>query len=275
MNKLYLILFILITPLFSLSQYYVKDYTYNASDNESKIDARQIALKETKRLLIEELGVYVNTTTTYNNINNNINIETQTKIISECVTQTKILEEKWDGYFYYIKVKMYVDRKNLINRLNKISKKYEQDYSKQNKEIKYNNPKITYINTTKEDFYMSISGSYNIDNIFIDISMGIITNDRFLIGLYGESDVNFQYRSVGLIVEPLFFNERKVNLSIPLKLGRGYLDERFVVIEPGVDVGLTFNRFKMTSGISYKLFTTEDIPSGFCINLSFKFLKYN
>lgn len=273
MNRLYLILLIFITPLFSLSQYHVKDYTYNASENESKLDARRISLKEIKRLLIEELGVYVNTSTTYNNINNNISIETQTKVISECVTQTKILEEKWDGDYYYIKVKMYVDKKDLINRLNKISKKYEHDKPKYIYVQQNSTPKYT--NTKKEDFYMSIFGSYTIDNVIFGLSMGIITNNKFSIGLYGETDIESEYRSFGLVFEPLFFNERKVNLSIPLKLGNGYLDERFIVIEPGVDISLTFNRLKMISGISYKFITIENIQNGFCVNLSFKLLKYN
>jgi len=105
--------------------------------------------------------------------------------------------------------------------------------------------------------------------------MGIITDNYFSIGLYGESDINFEYKSFGLIFEPLFFNKRKINLSIPLKLGRGYLDERFVVIEPGIDIGLTINKFKMTVGVSYKLITSEDIQNSFCVNLSFKILKYN
>jgi len=274
MNKLYLILLFFIIPLCSLSQHYVKDYTYNASENESKLDAREISLKETKKLLIEELGVYVNTTTTYNNINNNISIETQTKIISECITQTKILEEKWDGDYYYIKVKMYVDKKNLMKRLNKISKKYE-SYKPTtiNKPIELKEKKK--IDWKNEDYYMSIFGSYSINDIFIGLSMGIITDNYFSIGLYGESDINFEYKSFGLIFEPLFFNKRKINLSIPLKLGRGYLDERFVVIEPGIDIGLTINKFKMTVGVSYKLITSEDIQNSFCVNLSFKILKYN
>ena len=287
MKNLHLIFAFVLISLGGMSQTYVKDYTYNASENESKLDARKIALKETKKLLIEELGVYVNTTTTYNNINSNISVETQTKIISECVTQTEIIEEKWDGDYYYIKVKMYVDKKDLIKRLNKISKKYE---NYEAKTIKKSEPKyesnfsgIDKIDWTNEYYFISVYNSYDINNNYkVGFSAGIISDNILSVGLFWETNAQQYYNTFGLSFEPLFFNKRRVNLSIPVKLAGGKVrdgGEKFLVIEPGVDVGVTFNiteiqAIKISTGISYKLMTTEEVQNSFCVNLSIKLIRF-
>ena len=38
---------------------FVKEYNYNASDLDSKVSSRAIALEQVKRLLLEELGTYL------------------------------------------------------------------------------------------------------------------------------------------------------------------------------------------------------------------------
>ncbi|MEK7789079.1 MAG: hypothetical protein AAB283_04110, partial [Planctomycetota bacterium] len=38
---------------------FVKEYNYNASDLDSKVSSRAIALEQVKRLLLEEVGVYL------------------------------------------------------------------------------------------------------------------------------------------------------------------------------------------------------------------------
>lgn len=38
---------------------FVKEYTYQASEIDSKVTSRAIALEQIKRLLLEELGVYL------------------------------------------------------------------------------------------------------------------------------------------------------------------------------------------------------------------------
>jgi hypothetical protein len=39
---------------------FIKEYTYHAGDEDSRNSSRTIALREVKRLLLEELGTYVN-----------------------------------------------------------------------------------------------------------------------------------------------------------------------------------------------------------------------
>jgi len=309
MPKSHLILLLFLLPTIGISQYYVKEYTYNASENESKLDARRIALKEVKRLLIEELGVYiVSETTLYkNNEDVKISIETQTKVISECVTQTKILEENWDGDYYYIKVKLYVDQKDLERRLKKIYREEENrkstNISSSKKEDKVIPHKSNKIDFKKESYAGAIYGSFLPYNDLVSIfglSLEFITDNKIGIGFYGEinfakpynsKDDYLRYQSLGIFIDLLFFNTSTVNLSFPIKISKCYVkrfDDGYKIdgssgflIEPAIDVGFAItDSFKITTGVSYKIINNVELNdmvgvnlSGVTINLSLKFIS--
>ena len=46
---------------------FMKDYTYRAGDEDSRNSSRTIALKEVKKLLLEELGTYLESQTEVKN----------------------------------------------------------------------------------------------------------------------------------------------------------------------------------------------------------------
>jgi len=295
-------------PTIGISQYYVKEYTYNASENESKLDARQIALKEVKRLLIEELGVYIVSETTLhkNNKDGKISIETQIKVISECVTQTKILDESWDGEFYYIKAKLYVDKKDLERRLKKLYKQEEKQKSPSNSASKKDNKvsprRSNKIDFKKESYAGALYGSYLPNNNLVSIvglSLEFITDNKLGIGLFGEinfakpynsKDNYLRYQSLGIFLDLLFFNTSTVNLSFPIKISKCYVkrfddgykidDSGGFLIEPAIDVGFTISdSFKITTGVSYKIVNNVELDdmsninlSGVAINLSIRML---
>jgi len=276
-------------PVVVVCQSYVKEYTYNASDNESKIEARQIALKEVKRLLIEELGVYTHTTTTLQAKNgiSTIDIETQVKVISECITKTEILEEKWDGEFYYIKVKLTVNEKDLRNRLKQIERAEEQRRKLTNpsdpetEKIAHKNK----INFSEEVMYGSLFGCYHPNtNPSFGLSFGVIMGHKVSLGLFAETnldflfspDDNYTYRNKGLLFELLFFNESAVNLTFPIKLGSGYFSytkdknkvgsDSFFVAEPSLEIGISIGDYiKITTNFGYRItgnVVIQDVPSG-------------
>jgi hypothetical protein len=102
---------------------FIREYTYRASDNDSKISSREKALKEVKALLLEELGTYVESYVNYETT------ETDGKITKEFFTneikstsagmaEAKIIDEKWDGYNYYIKAELQADPEEVIRRIN-------------------------------------------------------------------------------------------------------------------------------------------------------------
>jgi len=99
-----------------------RDYTYHAGDADSKLSSRSIALEQTKRLLLEELGTYL--------VSNTIVRDAQlTK--DEIVTYTAgavvtvILDEKWDGVTYYLKAKLTADPDDVARSLTAIKNDQE------------------------------------------------------------------------------------------------------------------------------------------------------
>ena len=93
----------------------VKEYTYQASDIDSKTSSRAIALEQVKRLVLEEVGtlVYVKTEVL------NYQLESdQIKSLTAGIVGIKVLEETWDGQSYYIKAQATVDDGNVAENIN-------------------------------------------------------------------------------------------------------------------------------------------------------------
>lgn len=118
------------------AEIFVRDYTYDASELDNKQSARENALTQIKKLLIEEVGVLVISELT--NVESEINGRTHektisnTELISEGITKTEILEENWDGKQFYLKAKIEIDIEDIEKRLSKrdsISLGSNQDYS--------------------------------------------------------------------------------------------------------------------------------------------------
>jgi tetratricopeptide (TPR) repeat protein len=98
-------LFVLLIPNHASAELktFVKEYTYQVSDYDSKISSRAIALEQVKRLLLEEVGTYLISETDVKDFR-----LTKDKIttLTAGIVQTEILDEKWDGKTYYLKAKM-------------------------------------------------------------------------------------------------------------------------------------------------------------------------
>jgi hypothetical protein len=52
---------------FAETKTFIKEYTYHAGDEDSRNSSRTIALREVKRLLLEELGTYLESQTEVKN----------------------------------------------------------------------------------------------------------------------------------------------------------------------------------------------------------------
>jgi len=98
-------LFVLFIPNYASAELktFIKEYTYQASDFDSKISSRAIALEQVKRLLLEEVGTYLISETDVKDFQ-----LTKDKIttLTAGIVQAEILTEKWDGKTYYLKAKM-------------------------------------------------------------------------------------------------------------------------------------------------------------------------
>jgi tetratricopeptide (TPR) repeat protein len=85
---------------------FIKEYTYQASEADSKISSRVIALEQVKRLLLEELGTYLESHTEIVNFQLE---KDQITALTAGVVQTQIIKEKWDGERYWIQAKIEAD----------------------------------------------------------------------------------------------------------------------------------------------------------------------
>ncbi len=102
---------------------YVKEYTYQASEIDSKVTSRTIALEQVKRLLLEELGTYLISETAVKDME-----LTKDQIVSFTagIVMTVILEEKWDGKTYVLQAKISTETDELLRDLRRIQKNPEQ-----------------------------------------------------------------------------------------------------------------------------------------------------
>lgn len=102
---------------------FIREYNYKAGETDSKVSSRQKALREVKALLIEELGTYVESYVNYQvaEANNKITKDfftSEIKTLSSGITETKIIEESWNGYEYYVKAQITVDPEDVLRRIN-------------------------------------------------------------------------------------------------------------------------------------------------------------
>ncbi len=120
---LFLHCLVLSGPAFAERMTFEKEYTYQAGDDDSKISSRTIALREVKRLLLEELGAYLESRTEVKNFQLT---RDEVTTLTAGIVSTEILVEKWDGRTYYLKAKVAADPDDVaraIDRLRKDSEK--------------------------------------------------------------------------------------------------------------------------------------------------------
>ncbi len=104
---------------FAETKTFVKEYTYQASEDDSRNSSRVIALREVKRLLLEELGTYLESRTEVKNFQMTLD---QITTLTAGIVQTEILEEKWDGRVYWLKSKITADPDKVAQSINELRK---------------------------------------------------------------------------------------------------------------------------------------------------------
>ena len=111
---------------------FLREYSYQASENDSKVSARQKAMTEVKRLLVEELGVYIESYVNYtveekNSKISNDFLTNEIRQISAGIAETKIIEEQWNGELYYVKAEITADPTEVIRLVNKTIEQRKSD----------------------------------------------------------------------------------------------------------------------------------------------------
>jgi len=104
---------------------YVREYTYRAGEADSKLTAQKIALNQVRRLLLEEVGVYLESTLSVDRREDAGQLTDLTRqqitSITAGVTETKILQERWTGEEYYIKASIAVDPEEVREKVRQVA----------------------------------------------------------------------------------------------------------------------------------------------------------
>jgi hypothetical protein len=287
--KKYIIFILLFLPSIIFSQTFIKEYTYYASEKDSKIDARNNALSELKKLVIEEVGTLVSTDTKLNKTDE-IVIESKTRVISESITKTKILEETWDGYKYYIKAEIFVDEKDLSKRLERIKLEYYNNLNKNlnNNKPNYPNSTLNYPNSTSnyptiydnEDSDLDYIGlelktdyQPNLKFFSASISGSFIYKGFFELGAYGRKELgdmkNSKYFDSGILFGLLLL-KNDLMFRLPIKIGKAqiYIDgdknSELFVLNPSLEIGYKIKKdinMYLLLGVGYKYVTDYNTES--------------
>jgi len=98
---------------------FIKEYTFHAGDEDSKNSSRVISLREVKRLLLEELGTYLESKTEVRNFQLT---KDQITSLTAGIIKTELVEETWDGRIYWIKAKIIADSEWVIKSIDSLRK---------------------------------------------------------------------------------------------------------------------------------------------------------
>jgi tetratricopeptide (TPR) repeat protein len=120
-SVLFLILSFLLSAnsSFAETKTFIKEYTYHAGDEDSRNSSRIIALREVKRLLLEELGTYLESQTEVKNFQIT---KDQITTLTAGIVSTEVIEDTWDGKVYWLKAKIAADPQDMIISIDNLRK---------------------------------------------------------------------------------------------------------------------------------------------------------
>ena len=140
---------------------FVRDYTYNASENDSKVSARKAALEQLQRAAIEEVGIQVQSsfsnTKAIKGGKLKQEILSNMKTFSQALTKTRVIEEKWNGESFYMKAEIEVDPEGITTAINTIQTTGGKD--------------LCEINTDKVNILWKKSANTERNQALVDIAM--------------------------------------------------------------------------------------------------------
>ena len=101
---------------FAETKTFIKEYTYQAGDEDSKNSCRVIALREVKRLLLEELGTYLESVSEVKNFQLT---KDQITTLTAGIVQTELIDDKWntETMRYWLKAKIKADSGEVIKAI--------------------------------------------------------------------------------------------------------------------------------------------------------------
>ena len=96
---------------------FVKDYVYQASEVDSKVSSRAIALEQVKRLLLEQVGTFVQSETTVREFQLT---KDEVVTLTAGIVSVEVLSEDWDGKQYALTARVAVDPQQVADAVDQL-----------------------------------------------------------------------------------------------------------------------------------------------------------
>jgi tetratricopeptide (TPR) repeat protein len=109
--------FIIADVAFSNVVTFEETYTYQASEYDSKVSCRALAIAQVKRLLLERLGTYLESETEVKNFQLT---KDQIVILTAGIVGAEIIDEKWDGQTYFLKARITADPQEVAKSIDNL-----------------------------------------------------------------------------------------------------------------------------------------------------------
>ncbi len=104
---------------FAAERVFIREYTYQASEIDSKVTSRAQALEQAKRLVLEELGTYLMSST---EVKDFAITSDKITVFTAGVVQTEIFDEKWNGEKYFLKARIKADPVEVAKAIDRLRK---------------------------------------------------------------------------------------------------------------------------------------------------------
>ena len=113
------------------SKTYIRDYTYEASEADSKLSSRTIALDQVKVLLLQEIGTHIRQKISISKTSTGKSFSSDDiEAITAGLTRVNILQEKWNGETYYLKAEIDANTDRVLNALEEFKKDNSEESQK-------------------------------------------------------------------------------------------------------------------------------------------------
>lgn len=101
----------------------VKEYSYQAGEQDSKASSRIMAMAQIKRLVLEEAGTYIAGTA----VVKGLQLESdQVNAMTAGIVGLKVIDESWDGKVFYMKAEATIDPDDIAKKLENMAQNQNQ-----------------------------------------------------------------------------------------------------------------------------------------------------
>ena len=113
------------------SKTYIRDYTYAASEADSKLPSPTIALYQVKVLLLQEIATHIRQKIRISKSSTGDSFSSDNiEAITAGLTKVNILNEKWKGETYYLQAEIDADTDRVLNALEEFKKDTSEENQK-------------------------------------------------------------------------------------------------------------------------------------------------